>query len=116
MPSPWNQDYAILAIWGRDRTALQFATNALITKDVRRNIHGNFALVRQDQVIGDSIYFRSTDLTDLGTEKPATETETNTWSMETRVLVFAGVASLLIIVVIIIWGTIHFFRRRPSRS
>jgi len=51
LPSPWNQDFAILTILGNTQDGITMAGSALIADDPASRLTGNFAVIYGDQVV-----------------------------------------------------------------
>jgi hypothetical protein len=51
LPSPWNIDRVILAIFGNTEQGLEWATSAIIESKLRSRLSGNLAIISGQQVI-----------------------------------------------------------------
>lgn len=63
--SPWNPEKAVLAVMGNTPQGLKWASDALIDTTQRTSLTGNFAVVKEKQIITTDTRQVSTDNTDI---------------------------------------------------
>jgi hypothetical protein len=108
MPSPWNPDYAILAILGNQPQGLLWATTAFIDPDLRSDLAGNFAVVNNRQILtaetrsSSSAIIDTIGVTQVGGESQIEDTTPPKSEQPEWILpVIIGLVSVIVLIIIV---------------